>query len=294
MNNTTNARPNTANTAHNSSTLASAYSSTDASFNFALKHWRKHRKMSQLELALAADVSQRHLSWLETGRSQPSRDMIIKLSEAMDVPLRDRNQFLKLAGYASLYQERDLQEPVMEPVIGVLKDMLRHHEPYPAFVLDRQWNIKMKNQAADTLFNIMGDPDSLWQDIGDAGEKNIALLTVHPKGLRRFISNWSEVAPPFIQRLKKEAMESGSNTMLNRVAQLEAYVNDSEIAQDSQSSQHQELLPILPLEIDLGGPVLKLCSVISTFGTAQDITANELRIEAFYPADETTRKFFTE
>ena len=250
--------------------------------------------MSQLELALAADVSQRHLSWLETGRSQPSRDMIIKLSEAMDVPLRDRNQFLKLAGYASLYQERDLQEPVMEPVIGVLKDMLRHHEPYPAFVLDRQWNIKMKNQAADTLFNIMGDPDSLWQDIGDAGEKNIALLTLHPKGLRRFISNWSEVAPPFIQRLKKEAMESGSNTMLNRVAQLEAYVNDSEIAQDSQSSQHQELLPILPLEIDLGGPVLKLCSVISTFGTAQDITANELRIEAFYPADETTRKFFTE
>jgi len=258
-------------------------------FNVALKHWRKQRKMSQLDLALAADVSQRHVSWLEMGRSKPSREMVVRLTEAMDVPLRDRNTILNMAGFANLYIERDLGEPTMQPVQGILTEMLAHHQPYPAFVLDRQWNIKMKNQAADTLFELVGDPQQVWQDIGDNGEHNIALLTVHPKGLRRFIANWQEVVAPFMRRLKKEAVESCDDRMLARYQQLEIHAGEINHTSDS-----YDLLPILPLEINLGGPTLTLCSVISTFGTAQDITANELRIETFYPADEATREFFNE
>jgi transcriptional regulator with XRE-family HTH domain len=262
-------------------------SQLNRTFTDSLRNWRKHRKMSQLDLALAADVSQRHVSWLETGRSQPSREMVVKLSDAMEVPLRDRNLILNSAGFAKLYADRDLSEPSMEPVTEILTDMLAHHNPYPAFVLDRMWNIKMKNEAAGVLFDILGKPEEVWRDVGDTGEFNIALLTVHPKGLRQYISNWDEVAPPFMRRLKKEAMDSGDAGLISRYEQLYEYVGDIVDNPDL-----GDLLPILPLEIDLGGPVLKLCSVISSFGTAQDITSNELRIETFYPADETTRRFF--
>jgi len=258
-------------------------------FTDNLRDWRKHRKMSQLDLALAAEVSQRHVSWLETGRSKPSREMVIKLSDAMDVPLRERNSILNSAGFANVYSQKELSEPSMAPVSDILSDMLAHHNPYPAFVLDRQWNIKMKNDAADTLFQVLGDPEQVWRDVGDTGELNVALLTVHPAGLRKYISNWQEIAPAFMRRLKKEAFESGEKSMIVRYEQLRVHAGEL-----ADADNHMDLLPILALEIDLGGPVLKLCSVISTFGTAQDITANELRIETFYPADELTRKYFKE
>ncbi len=261
----------------------------DTQFTDSLRQWRKRRKMSQLDLALAAEVSQRHVSWLETGRSNPSRSMVVKLSEAMDVPLRDRNTILNSAGFANLYTNRDLSEPSMEPVADILADMLAHHNPYPAFVLDRQWNIKMKNEAAGTLFEVFGDPEQVWKDVGGSGEMNMALLTVHPNGLRRFISNWHDVAGPFLKRLKKEAFDSRDQVMLDRYQQLLEHSGELD---DDQS--RTDLLPVLSLEINLGGPVLKLCSVISTFGTAQDITADELRIETFYPADDLTRKYFKE
>lgn len=264
----------------------------EASFNNSnnftgnLRHWRKRRKMSQLDLALEANVSQRHVSWLETGKSKPSREMIIKLSDAMDVPLRERNAILNSAGFAKIYSNDDLSAPSMASVNAILSDILTHQNPYPTFVLDRHWNIKMKNEAADMLFNILGDPEQVWQDIGDDGEFNIALLSVHPKGLRRFISNWDDVASPFITRLKKEAIESEDPKVLDKFKHLMSIAG--ELPSDTGST---ELLPVLPLEFNLGNIVLKLCSVISTFGTAQDITSNELRIETFYPADEITQAF---
>lgn len=212
---------------------------------------------------------------------------MVKLSDAMDVPLRERNSLLNAAGFADLYADRALSEPSMQRVTHILEDMLSHHNRYPAFVLDRHWNIKMKNETADTLFEILGDPCQVWHDVGDTGELNIALLTVNPKSLRRFISNWHEVATPFMRRLKKEALESADKSMLRRYDQLKNYTGEL-----IDNLDHSDLVPVRPLEIDLGGPILKLCSVISTFGTAQDITANELRIETFYPADEVTRKYF--
>ena len=258
-------------------------------FKGIIRHWRQFRKMSQLDLALEAEVSQRHVSWLETGRSRPSREMVLRLSEAMEIPLRDRNQILKRAGFASIFTEKKLDEPTMSPVLNVLTDMLRHHEPYPAMVLDRLWNVKMKNKAADILFSITGDPQALWEAVGDTGEHNIALLTLHPKGLRQFISNWDNVGGPFIRRLKREALDSGDPQVMSKFKQLEVLAGDfqEELASPA-------LLPILPLEFNLGGLKLSLFSVISTFGTAQDITTDELRIESFYPTDEQTARFFGE
>ena len=255
-------------------------------FTDGLRHWRRLRKMTQLELALAADVSQRHVSWLETGRSQPSRDMVLRLSEAMSVPLRERNQILKAAGFASIYAENRLDEPAMSSVHRVLRDILYHHNPYPAFVLDRCWNIQMLNAAANWLFSQAGDPEQMWANVGDNGEKNMALLTVHPAGLRNFISNWQLVIGPFMQRLKREAVEAVDSALMDRYRQLEQFVD----TQDLQSTE--TLLPILPLQMTLGEVQLSMCSVISAFGTTQDITARELRIETFYPTDCVSSEYF--
>ncbi len=256
-------------------------------FTSSLREWRRYRKMSQLDLAVAADVSQRHVSWLETGRSQPSRDMVLRLADAMEVPLRDRNQILNAAGFAAIYTESGLDEPSMESVRQVLNDILSHHNPYPAFVLDRYWNIQMLNVSAERLFAIAGDPQALWDAVGDTGERNIALLTVHPNGLRQFISNWDSIIGQFMRRLKNEATDSGDAKVVQRYKQLESMV-------DIPNTQPTvELLPMMPLKFVLGEVSLSLCSVISSFGTTQDITANELRIETFYPTDEITRAVLT-
>lgn len=255
-------------------------------FTDGLRQWRRTRKMSQLELALAANVSQRHVSWLETGRSQPSREMVLRLSDAMDVPLRERNQILNAAGFANIYSEKGLDEPSMESVRKVLTDILDHHDPYPAYVLDRYWNIQMQNTSASRLFAITGDPQALWDAVGDNGEHNIALLTVHPNGLRQFIHNWDSISGQFMQRLKREATDSADSEVIERYRQLEQYVT----VPDAQATD--VLLPMLPLEMSLGDLTLSMCSVISSFGTAQDITARELRVETFYPADDSTTQFF--
>lgn len=261
------------------------------SFNTTLRHWRKLRKLSQLELALNADVSQRHISWLETGRSLPSKEMVIKLSDAMDVPLRDRNQLLNTAGFSDMYSHNELDEPSMAPVNKILETILANHEPYPAYVLDRYWNIIMQNKASQIMFEVAGDPEAIWQAIGDNGEHNIALLTVHPNGLRHFIQNWDVIIGPFVRRLKKEVIESNDPELNARYEQLAQHFDDDNISNPLPAGQ---LLPVLPIQFGTEGSTLNLYSVISTFGTAQDITANELRIETFYPCDQPTTKFFTE
>lgn len=263
---------------------------THNDFHSSLRSWRKIRKLSQLELALNADVSQRHISWLETGRSQPSREMIVRLSDAMDVPLRDRNHLLNAAGFTNIYSEKTLDEPSMAPISNILSEMLKHHEPYPAYVLDRHWNIKMKNSAADVLFEMTeNDPEAIWQAVGDDGNHNLALLSIHPNGLRQFITNWDEFISLFMRRLRKEAMESNDETIMQAYQGLAEYAGDM-----PEENFNDPLLPVISLDMNLGGIPLSLCSVISTFGTAQDITTDELRIETFYPANEATARFFKE
>ena len=250
------------------------------------RHWRQFRKLSQLDLALAANVSQRHVSWLETGRSRPSREMVLRLSEAMEIPLRARNGLLQAAGFAAAYQESSLDEAGMAPVLDALKRVLEHHEPLPAIVVDRCWNVRMQNRASQRLLAALGDQAPVLPGGGDS--LNLALLTLHPDGFRRLISNWEQMAPAFVRRLESEARAAGDPAVrerLRNIIELAGPLDDGAPPTD-------ELLPVLPLALNLNGLALSLFSVIATFGTPQDITTDELRIETFFPADDATREFF--
>lgn len=261
-------------------------SATAGDFQSQCRRWRQLRKLSQLDLALAADVSQRHVSWLETGRSKPSREMVLRLSEAMEIPLRERNVLLQSAGFASVYSESSLEEPAMVPVLDALDRILAHHDPLPAVVVDRVWNVKRMNGAAKAMLALATDPAALREP--GTGEINLALLTLHPGGLRPYIANWQQAAPSFIRRLRSEALASGDPAVQATFAR---FIEAAGPVPPGDSPE-QGLLPVLPLELALGDAALSLFSVISTFGTPQDITTDELRIEAFYPGDEATRDFF--
>ncbi len=260
---------------------------TPTEFRDACRQWRQHRKLSQLDLALAADVSQRHVSWLETGRSQPSREMVIRLSEAMEIPLRERNRLLQAAGFAALYTEKRLDEQGMEPVQQALTHVLNHHDPFPAVAVDRFWNVVRQNRAAGLLLGLRGDPQALLQSLGAADDFNLALLTLHPEGLRPYISNWEQIAPAFVRRLRAEALASGDRAMQEKFEDFIALAGEF-----SEQGLTDSLLPVLPLELDIDGLELRIFSVITSFGTPLDVTADELRIEAFYPADAQTEAFF--
>ncbi len=252
------------------------------------RQWRQYRKLSQLELAMEANVSQRHISWLETGRSKPSREMVIRLAEALDIPLRERNKLLRAAGFAAVYSERSLQEPDMAPVLDALNRVLEHHNPLPAVVVDRFWNVVMMNTAGELLFGMAEPSDDYIADMGESARHNMAALTLHPGGFRQFITNWEQAAPTFVRRLKREALESGDaeyGKLLNKLLDLAGPIESSDLPDE-------QLLPVLPLELEQDDLKLSLFSVISTFGTAQDITADELRVEAFYPGDSATDEFF--
>lgn len=257
-------------------------------FQTLCRQWRQTRKLSQLELALAANVSQRHVSWLETGRSQPSREMVVRLSEAMEIPLRERNLLFTTAGYASNYRETELEEPAMAPVREALQHVLTHHQPLPAVVVDRHWNVKMKNPAADRLLALAQGVDSIMDEVSRGGDINLALLTLHPQGLRQYMTNWEQAAPAFLRRLHNEALASQDAQLLARFGELALLAGDVQPCTPLGDS----LLPVLPLELQFGDTALSLFSVISTFGTPQDITTDELRIEAFYPTDAATAQFF--
>ena len=263
----------------------------NSDFPAALMRWRKIRRLSQLELALTADVSQRHISWLETGRSEPSREMVLRLSDAMLIPLRNRNELLTAAGFARYYKENELSEPVMESVLDVLHIILDNHQPYPAMVIDRFWNIKIQNDAAQMLFSISGDSDELWQGIGSGDKKNLALLSIHPNGLRQYIRNFGQIIGPFLRRLQREANESSDAELMAQFSRFQELLTDIDLAMIL-DKQNSDLIPIIPLEIEVQGTLLKLFSVVSSFGTVQDITAEELRIETLFPADEQTKQFF--
>jgi len=268
--------------------MATSTQVTSHNFMSVCRQWRQFRKLSQLELALAANISQRHLSWLETGRSQPSREMVARLSDAMNIPLRERNVLFQSAGYAAAYRETQLDEPVMAPVLDALNQVLQHHDPLPAVVIDRFWNVKKRNRAAHLMFSIGGDPEEMLARTGGDGEFNLALLTVHPLGLRPYIVNWDQAAPAFIHRLKSEALASGDPVVQEKFAR---YI-DLAGPLENKDPLGDSLLPVLPLELNIDGLELSLFSVISTFGTPQDITTDELRIEAFYPTDNKTAEFF--
>jgi transcriptional regulator with XRE-family HTH domain len=250
-----------------------------------LKQWRQRRRLSQLDLALSSGVSQRHVSFLESGRANPSRSMILQLSETLDVPLRDRNAWLTAAGFAPVFQARPLDDPQMAQVMSAVRMMLTNHEPFPAVALDRSWTIRLSNGAFDRMCDLLG-PD-LWGRVGGEG-RNLMRLFFHPQGIRPLIANWSAIGPLLWHRAVREAEMLGGEEMTAVLAQL-APLQDAETLQ---AGPEVTLVPVMPFDIDTGSLRLSLFAVIATFGTAQDVTADELRIESLFPADAATEALF--
>ncbi|MGH8444052.1 MAG: helix-turn-helix domain-containing protein [Solimonas sp.] len=250
-------------------------------FGSLLRDSRRGRRLSQLELSLQAEVSQRHLSFLESGRAQPSREMVLQLAETLDLPLRERNRLLLAAGYAGVYPQRPLEAPDMQPVVQALDILLRHHEPYPAAVVDRAWNLLRTNAVAPKLFAALGVDDAMWQAVCGNGPRNLLKLTLHEQGVRQHIANIEDVAPPLLARTAREALEHASvAAVLDEVLRYPGLPRHWR-----QIDLKQAPLPVLPTEFAVGGLRVRLFSMLTTFGTPLDVTTDELRVESFFPAD---------
>jgi transcriptional regulator with XRE-family HTH domain len=246
-----------------------------------LQHWRRVRRMSQLDLAVEARVTSRHVSFVESGRAQPSREMVLVLARALDVPLRERNQLLLAAGYAPLYRETGVDEPAMSQVRAALDRVLRHHEPFPAVVMDRHWDILMANAAATLMF--------AWLLGGERSERpaNVLRLMFDPGGLRPFVANWEHVGEALVQRVHREAIggvpDDRTAALLRELLALPG-VPERWRAPDLTAAP----LPVIPVEFRKGRLAVSYFSMVTTVGTPQDVTAEEIRLESFFPADEAT------
>lgn len=250
-----------------------------------LKSWRQKRRMSQLDLALTSGVSQRHVSFLESGRARPSRGMILRLTETLEVPLRERNEWLTAAGFAHAFRARMMDDPQMGQVMAAVRMMLANHAPFPAIAVDRAWNIRMANAPFEMLAAIIGD--DVWARVG-GGERNLMRLFFHPGGIRPMVTNWEAIAPLLWRRAQREAEALGGDDMKSVLAELAPFQDASTLW----SAEDAALVPVLPLEMAMNGVRVSLFTVIATFGTAQDVTADEMRIECFFPADESTEALF--
>lgn len=256
-----------------------------AAFPKLLKTWRQKRRMSQLELSLSSGVSQRHVSFLESGRAKPSRSMILQLSETLEVPLRERNDWLVAAGFAPVFRSRPLDDPQMGQVMSAVRMMLANHEPFPAIAIDRAWNIRLSNKPFDMLSGMMGG--DVWERVGGP-QRNLMRLFFHPSGIKPFVANWAAIAPLLWHRARREADALGGQEMKAVLAELSQFQD----ADTLWSAEDAALVPVLPLEVDKDGMRVSLFTVIATFGTAQDVTADEMRIESFFPADKATEQLF--
>ena len=250
-------------------------STVEAPLGGLLRDWRQRRRLSQLDLALEAGVSARHLSFLETGRAKPSRKVVLHLSEQLDVPLRDRNQLLLAAGFAPAYSEQPLDAPEMAPVRDALDRVLEGHEPYPAVVVDRHWELMAAN-ASVQLFTELAAPHLL------APPANALRITLHPEGMAPHIRNLPEWRAHLLDRLRRQIAVTSDDQLATLYAELSEYPGG-----ETPLGAHEHGIAV-PLRIELEGVELAFVSTIATFGTAVDITLAELSIEAFFPADRAT------
>jgi transcriptional regulator with XRE-family HTH domain len=244
-----------------------------------LRSWRRRRNLSQLELALNAVVSARHLSFLETGRARPSREMLVRLAEELEVPLRERNALLLAAGYAPLYAERPLDSPEMSTVREALDRFLRAHEPYPAVVVDRHHNLVTANDALGLLLEGV-EPDLL------EPPANAMRVALHPRGMAPRTLNLAEWSGHLLRRLRREAQLTGDSSLMVLHDELLGYPG-VHAGPEHAEVQPEDIVTALKLR-DSDGGELAFFSTLSTFGTAADITVSELAIEAFYPANART------
>lgn len=247
-----------------------------------LREWRGRRRLSQLDLATEAGVSARHLSFVETGRAQPSREMLMTLAEHLEVPLREQNALLLAAGFAPVFTERPLDSEEMTPVRRALDTILAGHGPFPAVIVDRQWEIVASNEPVQMLLE--GVDEELL-----APPVNALRITLHPDGLAPRILNFSEWSSHLITRLRRQALLSQDPALAELERELLGYPG---VEAGSAVAEPAEML-FVPLRVDRpDGGELSMFSTLATFGTALDITLEELSIESFFPSDEATERFF--
>ena len=240
-----------------------------------MRFWRDRRSVSQLDLGLEANVSQRHISFVESGRSVPSRKLLISISDALNIPFRERNLLLLAVGYAPVYREPALDDAPMEFLNVAIETMLRNHEPHPAFLLDRYWNVLRTNAAAPTFFNLFVDLES-WPR-----PRNLLELMFDPKGLRPFVENWKEFAAGLLLRVRREAVGQVYDSRLKDLLhKLRSYPGTAELTPLVPSES-----PILPVIFRKGDLRVAYFSLITTVGTPQSVTAEELRLDCLFPVD---------
>jgi transcriptional regulator with XRE-family HTH domain len=250
----------------------------DGRVGLLLRDWRRQRRLSQMELALDAGVSTRHLSFVETGRSRPSAEMVLHLAEQLQVPLRERNELLLAAGYAPQFEARTLDDPELAPVRDALGHVLAGHEPYPAIAVDRHWNLVASNSALDPLLD------------GIAAELlvppvNCMRLALHPDGLARRIINLGEWRGHLLERLAREIRLTGDAEVRALHDEMLGYAGPP-APEPPDGAAIMVQLKLAP--VDPGDGVLSFFSTVTTFGTAVDVTVSELSVEAFFPADAET------
>lgn len=245
-----------------------------------IREWRMRRRMSQLDLAGEAAISQRHLSFIESGRAQPSREMILHLSERLSVPLRQRNRLLLAAGFAPSYTERPLEHPSLAPALAAVERVLKGHEPNPALAVDRHWNLVASNAQLTPFLEGVAEPSLLQPPV------NVLRLSLHPKGIAPRIVNLAEWRAHLLARLRGLIEATGDPDLEELEAELLTYpsgVTRTRVV-------HDEATAIVhPLRIRMNDAVLSFISTITVFGTPLDVTLSELAIESFFPADEETR-----
>jgi transcriptional regulator with XRE-family HTH domain len=258
---------------HTPPSLPLAVGPRGSSLGALIREWRRRRHLSQLDLASEAEVSPRHISFIETGRSTPSRAMVMRLAAALDVPPREQNQLLVAAGFAPVFAERRLDDPDMAPVRDGVQRVLAAYDPYPCLVVDRGWRILWANTGAAVLLD--GVAAHLLE------QPNALRIALHPDGLAPRIANLPQWRHHVLGRLRREAALSGSARLSALLAEIESYPGGCEDGPDFGGVA-------VPLELRFDGILLTLLSTVTTFGTALDLTAAELSIEAFLPADDAT------
>lgn len=244
-----------------------------------LRYWRTVRHHSQLDLALACDVSSRHLSCLETGKSQPSREMVLRLADSLQIPLRERNTLLVAAGYAPSYFEADLGAPVLAQMRNAIDLILNHQEPYPAIVMDRHWNVVLGNQAAARFLPVL---------LGyEPTDTNVIRMSLHPDGLRQVTVNWEETAEDLIRHLHHQIAALPSDEKAKALLEeVLAYPGVPERWRGQEMAA--PATPLLTTVLRKDEMELRFFSTITTFATPHNVTLDELRIECNFPADEAT------
>ncbi|OHV34001.1 hypothetical protein BCD49_26040 [Pseudofrankia sp. EUN1h] len=248
-----------------------------------LRHWRGLRRFSQLDLASAAGSTPRYVSFVESGRARPSRQMIERLARTLDIPLRDRNLLLLAGGYAPSYAHEPLDSPRLRQVGAALAAMLDQHDPLPAVIMNRSWDVLRANQGAQLLFGRLCAPEPVPEPA------NVLRLVIEPGPVRRAIRNWNSVVPHLLERARREAV---GGVLDDRTAELvrglRARPGVASLLAAPESGL--EAAPVVDVQFEVDGTPLNLFSVVSTIGTPIDITAQELRLESFFPSDDATRE----